>query len=351
MKPQKKLFNWLNEHHFGIGYALAVAIPAAVLGYCFPLIGGAVFGIVGGIMLSLLYPLPKRATKGISFSAKKCLQYSIILIGFGMNLRQVWNVGKESLGVMLMTMTVAFVCAVVFGKILKVPGKLLTLIGAGTAICGGSAIAAVSPVIEAEDKDIAYSIATVFLFNVIAVLLFPALGHFMHLSQSGFGLWAGTAINDTSSVVAAGYAYGNESGDYATVVKLARTTLIVPICLIAALIVALKKKKDAERKECRHPDQQHLRTGTLIIRVFPWFVLGFLAASCVNSFSVLPESILHWLTVSGKFLIILALSAIGLNVDFRKMMQSGIKPIVLGLLVWVGVAVSSLLIQKLSGQW
>ncbi len=146
----------------------------------------------------------------------------------------------------IFTIATAFITAYVVGKFFKIPDKLKTLIGVGTAICGGSAIAAISPIIEADEVEIAYSISTIFLFNIIAVLIFPPLGHLLGFSDKAFGLWAGTAINDTSSVVAAGYAFSNKAGEYATIVKLTRATLIIPISLIFAFITAYKKKKEAE---------------------------------------------------------------------------------------------------------
>jgi uncharacterized integral membrane protein (TIGR00698 family) len=240
---------------------------------------------------------------------------------------------------MMFTIAAAFITAYLFGKIMKVPFKLTTLIGMGTAICGGSAIAAISPIIEAEDKDIAYSISTIFLFNVIAIVAFPALGHMMGLSQSGFGLWAGTAINDTSSVVAAAYIYGNEAGAYATIVKLTRTTMIIPISLIFAGFAIFNRKKDAGEKHVHYD----------IVKIFPWFILWFLAASMLNTFGIIPHGAAKIFTETGKFMIVLALSAIGLHTDFKKMVETGFKPMLLGMIVWFAVAAVSLIVQKLMG--
>ncbi|MFP5407578.1 MAG: YeiH family protein, partial [Gammaproteobacteria bacterium] len=190
------------------------------------------------------------------------------------------------------------------------------LIGMGTAICGGSAIAAIVPIIKPDDHDTAFAISTIFLFNVVAVLLFPALGHMMNLSDMGFGLWAGTAINDTSSVVAAGYSYSKAAGDYATIVKLTRATLIIPICLIMALAVAwLEKKKGA--------------SDFSLARIFPWFILWFLVASALRTVGLVPTALQPVLHFGAEFLIIVALSSIGLSADLRRMVSAGARPILL----------------------
>ena len=238
--------NWLKQNSLGILFAFIIALIANWLGRLFPIIGGAVFGILIGIIINNLIGKPKSVEKGVTFTSKKVLQWAIILLGGGLSLTQVWKTGLSSFSVMIFTLCAAFITAYGFGKLMGISSNLKTLIGVGTAICGGSAIAAISPIIEADDMDIAYAISTIFLFNVIAVLIFPPIGHLLGLSDKAFGLWAGTAINDTSSVVAAGYAYSNAAGAYATIVKLTRTTMIIPISLIFSFIVAYNKKKAAK---------------------------------------------------------------------------------------------------------
>jgi uncharacterized integral membrane protein (TIGR00698 family) len=250
--------------------------------------------------------------------------------------------GLESLWVTLITMSVAFLSAWLLGRWLGVHDKLKILIGVGTAICGGSAIAAVTPIIRPDDHDTAFAISTIFLFNVVAVLLFPLLGHLLHLSDLGFGLWAGTAINDTSSVVAAGYSYSHAAGDYATIVKLTRATLIIPVCLVLAFVVAAREK----RKHAQAGSAGHFS----LARIFPWFILWFLVASGFRTAGLVPLAIQPALHMLAEFLIIVALSAIGLSANLRKMISSGARPILLGLGVWVAVSVSSLLVQLVIGQ-
>ncbi|MHA6205428.1 YeiH family protein [Dyella soli] len=321
----------------GLLLAVVIALLAWGLGRVLPLIGGPVFGIVLGIMVRNLMAPGGSYTPGIQFAGKQVLQWSIIALGFGLSLGQVARTGLESLSVTLVTMTVAFLSAWLLGRALKVHDKLQILIGVGTAICGGSAIAAVTPIIKPDDHDTAFAISTIFLFNLVAVLLFPLLGHMLHLSDLGFGLWAGTAINDTSSVVAAGYSFSKQAGDYATIVKLTRATLIIPICLVLAFAVAWKQKKQGA-------------SDFSLRRIFPWFILWFLVASAVRTAGLVPVALQPVLHMAAEFLIIVALTAIGLSANLRKMASTGAQPILLGLGVWAAVSVSSLLVQLAIGQ-
>lgn len=327
----------LGERAPGLLLAAAIAVAALGLGRLAPLIGGPVFGIVMGILVRNLFAPSGRFTPGIQFAGKQVLQWSIIALGFGLSLNQVARTGLESLSVTLVTMTVAFLAAWGLGRALKVHDKLKILIGVGTAICGGSAIAAVTPIIKPDEHDTAFAISTIFLFNLVAVLLFPLLGHVLHLSDLGFGLWAGTAINDTSSVVAAGYSFSKAAGDYATIVKLTRATLIIPICLALAFAVAWREKKQGA-------------ADFSLKKIFPWFILWFLVASAVRTAGLVPEAIQPAIHMAAEFLIIVALTAIGLSANLRRMASTGARPILLGLGVWAAVSVSSLLVQLVIGQ-
>ncbi len=327
----------LGERAPGLLLAAAIAVAALGLGRLAPLIGGPVFGIVMGILVRNLFAPSGRVTPGIQFAGKQVLQWSIIALGFGLSLNQVARTGLESLSVTLVTMTVAFLAAWGLGRALKVHDKLKILIGVGTAICGGSAITAVTPIIKPDEHDTAFAISTIFLFNLVAVLLFPLLGHVLHLSDLGFGLWAGTAINDTSSVVAAGYSFSKAAGDYATIVKLTRATLIIPICLALAFAVAWREKKQGA-------------TDFSLRKIFPWFILWFLVASAVRTAGLVPEAIQPAIHMAADFLIIIALTAIGLSANLRRMASTGARPILLGLGVWAAVSVSSLLVQLAIGQ-
>ncbi|HEX7341594.1 MAG TPA: YeiH family protein [Rhodanobacteraceae bacterium] len=321
----------------GLLLSTGIAVVAWQLGRWLPLIGGPVFGIVLGVIVRNTVTPPGACLPGIRFAGKQVLQWSIVALGLGLSLTQVAHTGLDSLSVTLVTVTAAFFTAWLLGRLLGIPSRLKLLIGVGTAICGGSAIAAVTPIIKADEHETAFAISTIFLFNLVAVLLFPLLGHLMHMSNQGFGLWAGTAINDTSSVVAAGYSYSSAAGDFATIVKLTRATLIIPVCLALALIEAWRNKRSSGGD---------FQLG----RVFPWFILWFVVASAVRTLGWIPTSWHADLHVMAEFLIIVALAAIGLSSDLRRMKSTGLRPIALGLGVWAAVAVSSLGVQWMMGQ-
>lgn len=320
----------------GFFFVLAIAVPAWFLGNLVPLIGGPVFGILLG-MLMAFWKRPSNFDPGINFTAKKILQASIILLGFEMNLFRVFTVGSQSLYIIFFTLSASFITAWLVGRYLKLEGNTSILIGVGTAICGGSAIAATAPVISASDKDVAYSISTIFLFNIAAVFIFPFLGHLLQMSDLGFGMWAGTAINDTSSVVAAGYSFSNEAGNFATIVKLTRTLMIIPITLTLAIFAARKSATT--------------NNNFSFVKIFPWFILGFLVASIISTTSVLPTALCKTLAETGKFCIILAMAAIGLKTHLHELISNGLKPIVLGLSCWVAVALVSLVVQQYLQLW
>jgi uncharacterized integral membrane protein (TIGR00698 family) len=323
----------------GLGATLVVSVIAYFLGSFLPIIGAAVFGIVIGILLRNLIHIPVSFHLGIGFSAKRILQLSIIMLGGTLSLGQIAKTGTSSFFVMLFTISAAFITAFAIGKLMKAPTPLTSLIGVGTAICGGSAIAAVSSVINSDEHDISYSISTIFLFNVIAVLIFPPLGHLLGLSNYGFGLFAGTAINDTSSVVAAGYTFSNQAGDFATIVKLTRTTMIIPVSLAFMVYVLVSRKKEAGKA-------MHFN----LVKIFPWFILGFIGMAVVNSAGVIQPGMSSVIKESAKFMIVMALSAIGLRTDLKRMFQTGPKPLLLGAIVWAAVTVTSLAVQGLTHQ-
>lgn len=321
----------------GLLLCLPLAALAYALGLRWPLVGGAVLGILTGLLVRNLWPLPAATAPGIRFTGKYLLQAAVVALGFGLDLRQVVQTGLSSLTVTLSTLGVAFLTAWALARWLRVHHVLGTLIGVGTGICGGSAIAAVTPILRPDEHDTALALSTVFLFNLVAVLVFPPLGHLLGLSDAGFGLWAGTAINDTSSVVAAGYLYSHAAGDIATVVKLTRATLIIPVCLALAGWQAWR--------------QRNASTGPVSLRgIVPWFIFGFLAAAALRGSGVVPTAWLAPLHQIASFLIVLALTAIGLSADLRRLLATGARPLLLGLGTWLAVATSSLLLQRLLHQ-
>ena len=257
----------------GLLLVLVLGAIAVALGRALPLIGSAVMGIFLGIAVRWRFSPDARFTPGIAFSSKQVLQWSIVALGFGLPIAEVAKTGMDSLSITLATISAAFLSALCFGKLLRVPGKLCVLIGTGTAICGGSAIAAITPVLKPDAHEASFSLSTIFLFNELAVLLFPLLGHALGLSDHGFGLWAGTAINDTSSVVAAAYSWSESAGEYATIVKLTRAMLIVPVTLAIGAWVIMRQRKD-------QPNGLLSSIG----HAFPWFIAWFVVASAAGRF-------------------------------------------------------------------
>ena len=342
---ETRLYIIVSSFFPGVALSFLVAILAWFLGEQLPQIGGAVFAIVFGMMISLI-PRKPYFEKGLSFSGKKILQYAIILLGFEMNMHSILIVGYSSLWIMLFTLSAALISTIIISKLLRIPVNKAILIGVGTTICGGSAIAATAPVIRAEEEDVSQAISTIFLFNIIAIFLFPALGHLFCLSDKGFAMWVGTAVNDTSSVVATASAWSQSAHNntalaYAVIVKLTRTLLIVPITLFFAFYMAWKAKRDNSAN----------KGNNSVVRIFPWFVLGFLLAALVETFLPIPEAISSALVEAGKFLIVMAMAAIGMKTNVRKLLTQSLRPLLLGLGVWFFVATVSLLVQMISGQF
>ena len=367
----KKVIAALKKYMPGILLCLVIAIIAWFLGRRFTIVGGAVFGIILGILAGLIRR-PAAFNDGIRFTSKKILQYSIVLLGFEMNMSNIIKVGSQSLLVLVFTLSASFITAYLISKVLKLPSGIAVLIGVGTSICGGSAIAATAPVIKADDDDVAQAISTIFLFNIIAVFLFPAIGHLLNLSDTGFGMWAGTAVNDTSSVVAAASSWSEQAGNgtalqFATIVKLTRTLFIVPITLVLAVYTSRKAKKAAADSATADRTALTAETGTASAsgsseagtkasptsgysfrKVFPWFVLGFLAAALLYTFLPIPVPVSSFLVQAGKFLIIMAMAAVGLNTNLKKLLTQSAKPLLLGICCWGAVSGVSLLIQFFS---
>lgn len=328
--------------------ALTVAAVAWYAGEALPVIGAPVLAIVAGVLLSAWRAPGARLKPGLKWSSKAVLQLAIVLMGFGLSFAQVWRTGAESFAVMIGTLVVCLGAAFLIGPRMGISRNLTALIGAGTAICGASAIAAVAPVVEAEEGELAYGISTIFLYNLAAVLLFPALGHLMGLGMHAFGLWAGTAINDTSSVVAAAYAYGKEAGDYATIVKLSRALMIVPVSLLFAALQRRRAVVAGGASTVSIGGQSSL--WQRITKVVPTFILGFVAASLLVSTGLVPAVLTTWLPKLAKFLIVVALAAVGLSADLKGLRKTGPKPLLLGGILWILVALLSLLLQRLTGQ-
>lgn len=324
----------------GLGLALALAVPATVLGRVFPLVGGPVAGLLIGASIAALHKPGPRLRPGIRVASRPVLQMAIVLLGTQLSLTRIFRLGAGTLPVMLGSLAACLLAAFVLGRWLGVDGGLRTLIGAGTGICGASAVAAVAPVIGAAGTQVTYAISAVFVFNAAAVFAFPALGHLAGMDPEVFGVFAGTAVNDMSSVVAVASAYDPSAVDQAVVVKLARTLMIIPVCL--GLAILARRRLNSASTDSASPG---IRFGTLV----PWFPVAFLLAAAAHGAGFVPAGADRVLGQLSAFLITVALCAIGLSTDFAGLRRTGPRPLVLGACLWGTVTVSSLAIQYASG--
>lgn len=322
----------------GLVLAVALALCATLIGRVFPALGAAVSGILLGMVIRNTRGVNAVFYPGLRFGSGKILQWSIVMLGFGLSLQQIAKTGASALLGIAVTIIVAFMSVWLLGKWLRTPARLTAMIGAGTAICGGTAIAAITPIIKAEEHETAYAISTIFIFNVVAVLTFPWLGYWLGMSDVAFGMWAGTAINDTSSTVAAAFTYSQAAGDFATIVKLTRATLIIPLCLGLIAFQIWRNKKEGSAK-------------LDLARIFPWFILWFLVASALRTGGLIPEVLDTPLRIAAQFMIVVALTCIGLSSDFRRMAHTGIKPVLMGMGAWLAVVLASLGVLSLLGFW
>jgi uncharacterized integral membrane protein (TIGR00698 family) len=342
----------------GFALALAVAAVATGVGEYVPLVGSAVPGAAIGAVIAISVKPGARLAPGLKWASTFVLQCSVVLLGAQLSIGEAARVGVSSLPVMLGTLAVCLGAAWLYGRLLRVPGDLRTLIGVGTGICGGSAIAAVSPVIEAASTDVAYAISTIFLFNITAVLVFPLLGHALGMSQQSFGLFAGTAVNDTSSVVATATTYGAAATSHAVVVKLVRTLMIIPICLGLAALTARKRRPAGAAAALAGPAASATESAAAtparmsprrVLKLVPWFLIGFVLVAAVNSAGVIPAAAHSPLEHASVFLVAVALSAIGLSTNVAALRKAGHRPLLLGALLWITVAAASLGVQALTG--
>lgn len=274
-------------------------------------------GLAAGILFSLFFgnPWPKKT---VTFS-QFLLKVSVVGLGFGLSIQEVWSVGKSSVGYTVIGITLTIGAGLILGRLLHLRGNTSALISCGTAICGGSAIAAMAPVLRAEDDEIAVALATVFTLNAVALVVFPLIGHFFDLSQHQFGVWAGLAIHDTSSVVGAAASYGAEALDIGTTVKLTRAAWIAPIALGAGLL---------------------LRSGGKV--KFPLFIVGFAVAASLHS--LLPQFSTLWEISSdiARQALVLTLFLVGSGLTREVLRKVGLLPLMHGVTLWIAVSVLSL---------
>lgn len=343
---------FLEKNWKGFLLCLAIAVPSWFLGKQFPIIGGAVIAIIAGMIITLFIKNKTPFESGVKFTSKKILQWAVILLGFGMNLTVILQTGKQSLPIIVSTIATSLVIAFLLHKAMHIPGKISTLVGVGSSICGGSAIAATAPVIDADDEEVAQAISVIFFFNVLAALIFPTFGKIIGFAVDtgeAFGIFAGTAVNDTSSVTAAAstwdsmWGLGSATLDTAVTVKLTRTLAIIPITLVLAMLRTRNEKRNGDSGK-----------KVSLKQIFPFFILYFIAASVITTIAVsagVDAGVFTPVKELSKFFIVLAMSAIGLNTDIIKLIKTGGKPIVMGFCCWIGLTGVSLLMQHWMGIW
>lgn len=328
----------------GVLLSASVAVIAMFLSSLIPgdIIGATVMALLVGMALNPLFNKYEQFNSGVSYTGKMILRLGIILMGVNMNFSEVLSVGRYSLFVMIFTMGTAFGAGNLIGKIFKMNWKLTNLLSVSTAICGGSAVAAVGPVIKAKGEDIAYAISSTFIFDVLTVVVIPWIGMALGMSEMGYGLWVGTAVNDTSSVVAAGYAFSEFAGNTAVIVKLTRTLFIIPIVLIYSVITERIESKSIA-------GQGH--TSVNIKKIFPYFIIMFLAVVLLRSTGIIPEALVPGLSTTSKFCMVMALSAIGLKTSYGDIKNIGFKPMILGFIIDTLVVFVSIGVQVATGRF
>ncbi|MGO3828728.1 MAG: YeiH family protein [Microbacterium gubbeenense] len=316
---------------------LGIAGVATVIGRFVPLVGSAIPAVILGVVIALVRRPSGRIAPGVTYSGKFVLQCAVVLLGSQLSLTSIVTVGAESLPVMLVSLGVCLIGAWLIGRAMRIERDITTLIGVGTGICGASAIAAVSPIIKARNADISYAISTVFLFNILAVMIFPFVGHALGMTPHAFGLFAGTAVNDTSSVVAAASVFSASALGFAVVVKLVRTLMIIPISVTLAVVEARRSGRGERMSLAR------------ILTLVPWFLIGFVLVACVASTGVITPAATSVISEISVFLVATALAGIGLSTDLAAIRAAGLRPLALGGILSLLVAMSTLSMMFVTG--
>ena len=292
-----------------------------------------ILAIAIGIAFHNLIGTPRRAKAGVTFSLRRILRFAIILLGLQLTAAQVVEVGPSGIAVIAITLLATFTFTTWLGRLLGIERKLVELIAAGTSICGASAVVATNTVTDAPDEDVAYAVACVTVFGSIAMFTYPMLPGLLHLSPHAFGLWSGSSIHEIAQVVAAAYQDGKQSGDFAAIAKLSRVMMLAPV-VIGLGIMSRARHGHAHGKSKSVP--------------LPWFVLGFIALVGVNSVVTVPPALKTEIVTATTFLLTVALAAMGLETDIRKLLAKGVRPFVLAFAAFLFIAGFSLMLVKMT---
>ncbi len=328
----KKHFTFI----LGVAICVLVAFLSVMLEKLIPgeILGASIIALFMGTIINSFFH-PDWIKPSLKFTSKRILKVAIILLGASLSVKTVMSVGKMTFFVMVFTFAMCFGGGYFVRKIFGLNWKLSNLISAGTGICGGSAIAAIAPAIDAEDKDIAFALSSTFLFDMVMVALYPIMGKLLGMSDIAFGIWSGTSVNDTASVVASGYAFSEAAGDFATMVKLTRTIAIIPTVLVFAYIGTRIKQKEMQSSEGKKVN---------ILKIVPWFICGFLALAIVNSIGLIPAEVSGVLKGTSKFLMVTALAAIGLGTSLTDFKKAGLAPMFYGITIDTLVTLTALVV-------
>lgn len=329
----------MKKHLPGIALSLFIAALATLVANWIPgdIIGASVLAIFIGIIVRLIYYNETLFNEGVQFTSKRVLKFAIVLLGASLNFSIIMQVGGRTVIVLIFTLFTAFFGGYLLGKAFNVNWKLSNMIAAGTAICGGSAIAAMAPVIEAEDGDVSYAISSTFLFDMLMIVVYPLIGRLLLLNDTFFGYWSGTSINDTSSVVAASFAFSEAAGEIATMVKLTRTLAIIPTVLVFSSIYFRRKLKQPNKR----------KEKVDLVSIFPWFIVLFVLMAVLNTFGLFSPTLVDILRTISRFSMVAALAAIGLKTDLKSFSRTGWKPFIHSVLLSSLVAVVSYVVVSL----
>ena len=321
----------------GVAFCVSVAFLSVMIERLIPgeVLGSSIIALFMGTIINSFFH-PDWIKPALKFVSKRILKVAIILLGASLSIGTIMSVGKMTFFVMIFTFAMCFGGGYFIRKIFGLNWKLGNLISAGTGICGGSAIAAISPVIDADDKDIAFAMSSTFLFDMIMIAIYPIMGRLLGMSDIAYGIWAGASVNDTASVVASGYAFSEAAGDIATMVKLTRTIAIIPTVLVFAFIGMRMKQKEL----------QTINEGkkVSILKIVPWFICGFLALAIVNSVGIIPSGVSHAMKITSKFLMVTALAAIGLGTSITDFKKAGLAPMFYGITIDTLVTLTALVV-------
>lgn len=326
----------------GVAICFAVASLSVFVEKLFPgeLLGASIIALFMGTIINSFFH-PSWIEPALKFTSKKVLKAAIVLLGASLSINTIMSVGKMTFFVMLFTFAMCFGGGYFIRKCFGLNWKLSNLISAGTGICGGSAIAAIAPVIDADDKDIAFAMSSTFLFDMVMIALYPLMGKVLGMSDIAYGIWAGTSVNDTASVVASGYAFSEAAGDFATMVKLTRTIAIIPTVLVFAYIGTRIKQK--EMKAASNGQKVNL------MKIIPWFIGGFLLLAVLNSVGCIPMAVSGVIKSISKFLMVTALAAIGLSTSITDFKKAGLAPMFYGITIDTLVTLTALLVIWCTG--